>query len=383
MGLTEPPQDDEVEVSLFGPGKGEAVVVHVGAATWIIVDSCRDAQSGTPAPLSYLNTLGASPSSVALIVATHWHDDHIRGLGEVVEACPKADFIFSQMLKRDQFLELVVAGRRSLMTTAGTSEFSSVLQVLEQRKRRTGRQPRQFAMPNRVIWERGPDQIRTLSPPDAGIDEALRRLAQFLPEARETKRRIGDVRPNDASIVLWIRVGDVVALLGGDLERRRSVEMGWRAILNAPVAVPSRASLFKVPHHGAATGHDDRVWSELLEADPVAVLTPYSPSQIPTVEDQQRLCRLSAAAFLSAPNQPGGRRSRSAVVDAMISGTATYLHDAEPPTGHIRARRRIRRSAVGGDAWTIEVFPPAHDMCAALPADPEPAPKALSGASNS
>lgn len=35
-----PPVADELEVSVFGPGVGESVVVHLGHGDWMVVDSC-------------------------------------------------------------------------------------------------------------------------------------------------------------------------------------------------------------------------------------------------------------------------------------------------------------------------------------------------------
>lgn len=49
--LAIPPKADELEVSVFGPGIGECVVVHAGAGEWMIVDSCVDRSSGLPVAL--------------------------------------------------------------------------------------------------------------------------------------------------------------------------------------------------------------------------------------------------------------------------------------------------------------------------------------------
>ena len=39
------PATNEVEISLFGPGYGECIVIHVGENEWVIVDSCIDAET--------------------------------------------------------------------------------------------------------------------------------------------------------------------------------------------------------------------------------------------------------------------------------------------------------------------------------------------------
>ena len=51
--VTQPPCHDELEVSIFGPGIGESVVVHLGYGDWIVVDSCLNPRTRLPAALEY------------------------------------------------------------------------------------------------------------------------------------------------------------------------------------------------------------------------------------------------------------------------------------------------------------------------------------------
>ena len=61
-----PPARDEIELTLFGPGYGESVVLHIGDGAWAIVDSCID-KDGRPSALSYLENL--DPAEVVVLVA--------------------------------------------------------------------------------------------------------------------------------------------------------------------------------------------------------------------------------------------------------------------------------------------------------------------------
>ncbi|HAS16681.1 MAG: hypothetical protein A2035_06355 [Nitrospirae bacterium GWA2_42_11] len=75
-----PPKSDQIEVTLIGPGYGETILIHLGNNKWVVVDSCIDSRTSEPAALSYLQSIGINPeTSVVLIIATHWHDDHVRG----------------------------------------------------------------------------------------------------------------------------------------------------------------------------------------------------------------------------------------------------------------------------------------------------------------
>ena len=63
------PELDVIEVSLFGPGYGECVVLHLGAGEWVIVDSCLDHRTGQPATLVYLSSLGIDPAVAVKVVS--------------------------------------------------------------------------------------------------------------------------------------------------------------------------------------------------------------------------------------------------------------------------------------------------------------------------
>ena len=68
--MSQRPEDDEIEITLLGPGRGECCVLHVGGGEWLVIDSCVT-QTGHPAALFYLESLGVSPTAVRWIVATH------------------------------------------------------------------------------------------------------------------------------------------------------------------------------------------------------------------------------------------------------------------------------------------------------------------------
>src|SRR5258707_5632727 len=83
----------EIEVSVFGTGFGESIVVHMGMNRWMVVDSCRDPETRSPMPLEYLAEIGVDlADSIKLIVATHWDDDHIDGIGELFYRAKSAVF---------------------------------------------------------------------------------------------------------------------------------------------------------------------------------------------------------------------------------------------------------------------------------------------------
>jgi glyoxylase-like metal-dependent hydrolase (beta-lactamase superfamily II) len=137
-----PPRPNELELSLFGPGIGESLVIHLGNGDWVVVDSCLDEQRQAVA-LGYLESLGVDVAAqVKLVLVTHWHDDHIRGMSQVVAAARTAEFACSAALDGQEFLNLVAARKEVSLVgqTSGVEEFESILDILAGRT--SGRYPR-------------------------------------------------------------------------------------------------------------------------------------------------------------------------------------------------------------------------------------------------
>jgi beta-lactamase superfamily II metal-dependent hydrolase len=352
-----PPNPAEFEVSLFGPGRGEAIAVHLGQQRWMLVDSCVDVNR-QPASLTYLDSLGISPDQVDLVVATHWHDDHIGGLGEVVRACEAAEFAYSGALSTEEFFALVGAlSERAQIRRSGVSEFADVVQTLQERKVTP-----KLALEGRLLWSRGgsdaPGFVRALSPSDSSISLSQQALGELLPTPQTGKRAVLAPRPNHASVVLWVEIGGIPALLGADLEETINAGTGWPAVLDAFEPDSREASVFKVPHHGSGNGDQPRVWQELLEEEPFAVLTPFvrGAHRLPREVDSRRLLERSSKAFISAP--PERRvRGRSPAVEATLAEFGLRPVAVDPEMGQVRLRRKYKE-----EDWRIELFGPAMNL---------------------
>ena len=66
-----PPADDEFELSVFGPGMGECLVIHLGQGDWLVIDSCRYPGAKSPVAIAYLEALGIEPSDAITVSYTH------------------------------------------------------------------------------------------------------------------------------------------------------------------------------------------------------------------------------------------------------------------------------------------------------------------------
>ncbi len=366
---TNPPEPNEIEVSLFGPGFGESAAVHLGCGEWLIVDSCVKCGGSTSAPLEYLKAIGVNPATaVKRIIATHWHNDHITGLAQTVRECSSAKFICSQALFGNEFIALTDLWKKQAKTASPLSEFTEILAELAKsgrlNKDSSGDIGLRFATANRCVWSRpnafvgGVDcagEVHSLSPSDAAIRKSYESIAAlFLAEAHLTQPIPS--YPNQLSVVLWIRIGGVRCLLGADMEEMHNPLGGWKLIVESPERPEGKASLYKVAHHGSVTGEHPPVWSDLLRQKPVAVVTPFHSggTKLPNRTDVDRICNQTPYAYVTAMFKAKTSRSRAGSVNRTIHETVRSIRTVNESFGRVRARKTIEQSDEA--AWRIELF---------------------------
>jgi hypothetical protein len=343
------PAADEFELSIFGPGVGECIVLHLGGGEWAVVDSCLDRERKRPVALEYLDRLGVdSASSLRLVVITHWHDDHIRGAADVLAAAPNALFACSAALLRDEFKKLASRARIAGGFSRGVEELGAVFDVLKARQgqdrgRGLGRGLR-FASEDKLLFRgsaASAAEVHALSPSSYSIGIAVQSIAALLPKRLAP---IEDVlpTPNEAAVALWVTAGCVRVLLGSDLEESRSDQGGWRAIVASPTRPRGRASIIKVPHHGSENADNPDVWSQMLQETPHALLTPFTSGQkpLPSPSDVRRLTARTPHVYCTAPPSERKPRRRSNTVDKMAK-LARDRREHATPAGHVRLRMPI------------------------------------------
>ena len=192
------PNDDQIEVTLLGPGYGECVVVNLGNNNWIIIDSCIDLKTNKPAALSYFQNIGINPSKVVkLIIATHWHDDHIRGLSNILKVCDNARFCCSSALTHREFLTVVFNYEDKITTSisSGLKELSDIYKLLKDRSGKL-RTPI-YANQNKLIFKLDSENsghgkecnVWALSPSDLQYQKFSRRISHsYAPSQRNKKK---------------------------------------------------------------------------------------------------------------------------------------------------------------------------------------------------
>ncbi|MFH1328471.1 MAG: MBL fold metallo-hydrolase [Candidatus Bathyarchaeota archaeon] len=364
-----PPDSDQFELTLFGPGYGECAVVHLGANRWIVVDSCLDTTTRKPAVLEYFNAIGVSAQeAVRLIVISHWHDDHVRGLSDVVSSCPNALVCYSSALTKNEFLAYILNYENIMTqtTSSGVSEIKKTFQILSERRPFR----RAFAIANRPVLnlpaEGTADSciVTTLSPSDKEFDLFLRGIAELTPLPRQTKKRASYLRPNHAAVALWIESSSVKMLLGSDIEEKGDSLTGWAAIVHSAERPQGRSSIYKVAHHGSVTGHHDKVWSDMMIQHPIAVLSPFyhAGKKVPTDKDVARIVMLAPESYITTQNPvPKSKISRSSPVERTIRETVGKIRAAQPPMGWVSLRNGGKSNP---NRWDVVLSPTASRLSA-------------------
>jgi beta-lactamase superfamily II metal-dependent hydrolase len=341
------PSADQIEVSLFGPGYGECCLIHIGSGKWIIIDSCIDAATRDPVALQYLRRLGYDPATaVVLVIATHWHDDHVRGISKVLEQCSDAEFVLSMAMASQEFIAMAKSRKNIRLTrvSSGVDEIDKVFSDLRSSGRTATRATadRPLLVVQEAELAHGFKSTTTaLSPSDKQIEIFFSDLAELMPDITETETRCVARGPNHLAVAIWINVGPVDLLLGADLEETTDPKTGWSVIVNSPTRPQGRATLFKVPHHGSKNGHSDEVWERMLEPKPIAILTPYNKGNLslPRAEDVSRIVGLAGQAFSTSHlKKPKSATRRENMVDRTLKDNGVLITAAEPPLGQIRLR---------------------------------------------
>ena len=342
------PSKGEVELTVLGPGYGESLVLHIGEGAWVLVDSCIDS-AGTPRALEYLTSIGVDAAeSVGLIVATHWHDDHIRGMAKLVEECKNATFSCAGALTKKEFLATVYAleNRHFSFTGSGVREMYRVFSCLSGR----GSTPI-LALADRRIFSRGNCEVWALSPNDANFLKFLKLIGTLSPDKGQSKTRVPDYSPNEIAVALWVEIGDAIVLLGSDLERP-----GWKVVLQSQQRPKGAASGFKIPHHGSANADYPDIWAQMLEANPYSVLTPWRRGNgaLPSDNDVQRILSNTTNAYATARHQSLAAPpvTRAKPVSRSIKDAGVVLRRVAMPFGAVR----LRRSIGSGANWRVETF---------------------------
>jgi beta-lactamase superfamily II metal-dependent hydrolase len=294
------PADAELEISLFGPGTGECIVAHLGAGEWMIVDSCT-APNRQPVALEYLASLGVDLDNVVLIVVSHFHDDHIRGIGQVIEECKNARVCISGALTEKESIAFAMAHSPGDifvdLASPSTHELANVLRMIDVEG---GKRSYTLVSQDKILHRQGTAEVVALSPSDRALLQSKFNFDALVSNAALSFRKLANKpAPNLCAIALHICNGVDTILLGSDLEVSGNPHLGWEPVILSKAKPTTLAAVFKVSHHGSVTGHSDDVVKTMLKPSPISIMTTMNSSHLPRKEDLERVQGYSSAVYMT------------------------------------------------------------------------------------
>lgn len=299
----------EITIIGTGGGYGESVVINLGDNYWVVVDSCMDPISKKSLTIEYLENSGVNISlDVKLILCTHWHDDHIKGISKLLEKATSSQFCFTQVTDIKKFIQLIKMDfnkRLNNSLNSSTIEFNECLEILKSR----GVKPI-YAMQDRLIYKNNDAFVYSLTPSDLTLENFNLELNQILNKEFDNNVKIIAKKPNNKSIVLYLKIGKHSAILGADLEVTKNPLEGWENILSNCLVINTKSSLFKIPHHGSENAYHQMIWSQLLHEDPISLISPWNlNNKLPQSVMVQKYCNHSKYVYLTS-NVVGHNKSK-------------------------------------------------------------------------
>lgn len=309
---------DALHLFVFGPGTGELIVVCAPPGRWLVVDGCGHA--GTVYASAVLTHYSASPD---LVVLTHPHADHYKGLDVVVEQAtmgdPAAWPLLGLAMPPEADGRTGAVGDLATYLSEGGAEHV-VATILE----RWERAPKtKWTLQPGSTQPLGEAQVKVLSP-----TVAMRSAAA---QAQNAGTRF-DL--NQLSAVLVIEWRGLRVVLGADLVETPGA--GWSSACDIEPELAAHVAL-KVPHHGSVSALHEAVLARTLgPAFPNWIVTPKASDDLPNLEPGGGADRLlahvesfEATALPRAHDQQSGLAERYSLDELRPDGRHLVF---DPPT---------------------------------------------------
>lgn len=331
--------DGALSIAVFGPGRGEAIVVKLPNGAIGVVDGCREPTSeveGEGDPVRQLlarieaERTANDRLGLAFVCLTHPHEDHYAGLGSLlrsfhgrVEEVWRVTHMQPQYHK--ELVKWIKSQRRSIRTPSGvlrglpdTDDVRGLERVfleLEAAHREGGSKLMPLGTNTRLLKTSVAGNMLTIEacgPAAADVDRAGLALI----------RRGGSSTydPNLTSGALLIRWGRSGMLLGGDLLCGDGPNSGWQL---AGREITEEVQVVNVAHHASEGAHDATLWHRMRPA--LAVVTPFQQaqgSQPPRPEQIALLARDSVVAITSPPAWRGQQKVPAGMYESRPSQPA-------------------------------------------------------------
>lgn len=311
----------QLNVLIFGPGKGEAIVVvlpndEVGAVdgcAWPTDDKTGD---GNPAHefvyawMKHVGVVKRADQRLAFACITHMHDDHYPGFAALIKRYPPR-FLWRTQAFTDRVFEVAAMTSSLDLPSPQATRLRFTIETLDEvtKARTAGTEERTLAADSQPLAL----PLENLSPvligPAGPAPHEVNALAALVVKKMAAQQQLSH-DPNATSGALFLRWGDAVVLLAGDLLARvnsKRTDDGWKLFAKyLRDNNVSRVQLVNAAHHGSEGAHDSVLWA--IMNPELVVVTPFSHasgSQPPRPTDIERLLKSGSRVLVtSQPRWP-------------------------------------------------------------------------------
>jgi len=327
-----------LEIIVFGKGYGESILIHINSK-WIVVDSFIEPKSRIPIALKYLFDEGYGVEDIVGIICTHWDNDHVLGISQIIEQHSNGLTVCLPIVYNDKrFTEYVSFNADRIIGT--TSEFMKVLRLIKKKKVN-----RLYALSERHLFQKEIGDLevclKALSPNDNQYTEFLDSIT--LPQKGQSKHM--PFEENKISVVTYIKTSVDSILLGGDMENSLN---GWDSICD--IFNDSKCHVFKVPHHGSQNGYNKKVWERMLDK-PISIITRFNPQNLPTDEMVAKIAKESSAVYIVGTRPTKDRNTINRVKRYGDYGMIKSMLILDSDYGYVKLSKKT-----SDEQWEINTF---------------------------
>lgn len=336
MGLL----DQTIEIVVFGKGVGESILFRVKDDKWIVIDSFIEPSSKLPIALKYFRDNNMRIDDIVGILCTHWDDDHIRGISDIIKVHSNTLPVVMPIVLKDKRVREYVKSKITSNTPCIT-EFMRVLELKRQNKCSVFRAISDRNLYRREINDRTVVFI-ALSPNDDQYEDFFNSIV--LSDEIEKKRGSSSFE-NSISIATYAETNGDSILLGGDLENSKNG--GWKDICKNSNTL-NKCHVIKVPHHGSVNAYYDDVWSLLVEK-PIAIVTRYNNSHLPKKEVLDKMYNKVSHLFIVGAKPKKDKNLMQ--IDKKFHGEIKDAQILESNYGYVRLYKGINDTF-----WNIDTY---------------------------
>lgn len=311
------PNDNQVEITIFGNGNGESILTFIPGIGWGLIDCCRcniEKEKVIPA-FQYLAELyNSNLPNLNFVVITHPHIDHYSGIDHLLDNYPgNIDRLCRYAAEGIPEFKTYIS-QHSVATNIQPTvpKIKTMLDAFQRRKKKGSKiyYLNDAAYICNKLNECIPGygttsiQLRSLSPSSESVDIYKQLLFTNLAANGDVFKPLPAYDHNIVSVALLLSIGDLQILFSGDVVNREdNPRTGWNGIVNDE-SVPSLAvDVIKVAHHGSAGAHSDAAWAEhTSKRKPFCLVAPYDRHNLPEHDQVAKLSLLSSQiGFSSQP----------------------------------------------------------------------------------